>query len=271
VRAVGLLLLSAAFAWAEVSPGELVRQSIANGEKAWKLSHQYEFRETDTEERLDASGEVKSRSTSVLDVFPVGGTSYEKLVQKNGRPLTPEQSEKEEQRLLKTRNERQRETPTQRAARLAKEERDRSFMKEVPDAFDFKIVGQEHLPTGDAWVLEAAPRPGFQPRSRYAKTFPKMRGKLWIDKKDVQWVKADAEAMDTVSFWFFLARLAKGSHIVLEQARLPDGNWVPKSLRAQASARVMLVKSYRFRENITYGDYRKVPRDTGLSAAKRER
>ena len=151
---------------------------------------------------------------------------------------------------------RERETPRQRAARLARDERERSFYKEIPDAFDFQIVGEETLPTGPAWVIEATPRPGFQPRSRYAQVFSKMRGKLWIDKKDIQWVKADAMAIGNVHFGWFIASLAKGSHIVLEQTRLADGAWVPLRLEARASARTFF-SSHNFEEAITYSNYRK--------------
>ncbi len=35
-------------------------------------------------------------------------------------------------------------------------------------------------------------------------------GKLWIDKEDLQWVKADAEAKDTVSIGWFVARVGRG-------------------------------------------------------------
>ena len=94
-----------------------------------------------------------------------------------------------------------------------------------------------------------------------------MRGTLWIDKKDVQWVKADAVAEDTVAFGFFIARLARGSHIVLQQKRLPDGSWVPARIEARASARIFLFFNHNFEEVITYSGYRL---DNALASAARK-
>ena len=68
-------------------------------------------------------------------------------------------------------------------------------------------------------------------------------------------MKADAEATSNVYFGYFIARLARGSHIVLEQQRLPDGDWVPKSIVARASARTFLIFNHNFEENIVYSDF----------------
>jgi hypothetical protein len=89
--------------------------------------------------------------------------------------------------------------------------------------------------------------------------FRAMSGTLWIDNKDVEWVKADAVAIDTVAFGFFIARLAKGSHIVLEQLKLPNGSWVAKHIEAKASARTFLLFNHNFEEDITYSNYRRQP------------
>ena len=207
----------------------------------------------DVDEQFESTGRVKSTDRDRYRIVPVGGDSFEEHVEHDGGPVSGDERRKQQLELQKLKAE----TPRQRAARLAKEERERSYYKEIPDAFDFKILGEETLPTGPAWVLEATPRPAFQPRSRYAQVFPKMRGKLWIDKKDLQWVKADAVAMGTIHFGWFIASLAKGSHIVLEQTRLADGSWVPKDIEARADARTFLFFIHNFAQDITYSDFHK--------------
>jgi hypothetical protein len=96
-----------------------------------------------------------------------------------------------------------------------------------------------------------------------------MRGKLWIDKKDVQWVKADAVAMSNVYFGVFIAKLSKGSHIILEQTKLADGTWVPQRIQAKADARTFLVFNHNFEQNITYSNYHKGAVEAPLSASKK--
>jgi hypothetical protein len=235
-------------------PRELVRQSIRNGEQAWRQSFEYECTKHEIDREFDRGNRLRKTDDDVYDVIPLGyGTSFDLPKLHNHEPPSREQKAKAERELARLRAE----SPGQKKSRFQKEAGERSYMKEVGDAFDFRLVGTENLPTGPAWVLEATPRKGYQPRTRYGHMFPAMRGKLWIDQKDVQWVKADAVAMDTVSFGFFIARLAKGSHIILEQMKLPDGAWVPKRVEAKASARSFLLFNHNFEEDITYSDYRR--------------
>ncbi|MBZ5581703.1 MAG: hypothetical protein LAQ30_05755 [Acidobacteriia bacterium] len=233
---------------------ELVRQSIRNGERAWRNSFDYYCVKRDVDRQFDSGGKLKTTDNDVYQIIPLGDhASFEELIQHDNEPVPRDRKLKDEKELQRL----QAETPGQKQRRFEKLESERSYMKEVPDAFDFRIKGEDNLPTGRAWVLEATPRPGFHPKSRYAHMFPYMRGTLWIDEKDLQWVKADAVATSTVSFGFFIARLAKGSHIVIRQIKLPDGSWVAKQIEAQASARTFLVFTHNFEENITYSDYHK--------------
>lgn len=247
---------------AEVNARDIVRQSIVNGAKAWRELRTYSCTKLDIDKEFDATGRLKSTDRDLYRIAPIAGDAFEEHIRHDGQPLRGDARQKQQLELEK----RERETPAQRAARMAREDRERSYYNEIPDAFNFKIIGEETLPTGPAWVVQATPRPGFQPRSRYAQVFPKMRGKLWIDKKDLQWVKADAVATKTVRFGWFIASLAKGSHIVIEQRRLPDGTWVPVRLDAKASARTFF-SNHHFEEEITYSDYRKGTGQAPLRAA----
>ena len=263
MRAIWLCAISAATLFAQANPRDLVRESIRNGEQSWRRSFDYYCIKRDVDREFDSGHRVKSVSDDVYEVIPLGfSTSFDKLIRHNNEPVSRDRRLKAEEEL----RARQQEAPDAKRRRFDKQLSERSYMKEVADAFDFRITGEEQLPTGPAWVLEATPRPGYQPRSRYAHMFPKMRGRLWIDKKDRQWVKADAVAADTVTFGFFIARLAKGSHIRIEQMRLPDGDWVAKRITAAASARTFVFFNHNFEEDITYSDYSRTP--PSLSAAK---
>jgi len=254
MRLVAIVFASSAALLAQPDPRELVRQSIANGEQSWRRSFDYACVKLDVTRQLDAEGHVREADEDVYDEIPLGNhTSFEELVRHDNEPVARVDLAKEERDLARLRAE----SPEERARRFGKLAAERSYMLEVPNAFDFRIVGEQNLATGPAWVLDAVPHPGYQPQSRYAHMFHAMRGRLWIDKHDVQWVKADAVAMSDVSFGFFVARLAKGSHIQIEQMKLPDGSWVPKLIRARASARLFLFFNRNFEESISYSNYRK--------------
>src|SRR5208283_2348156 len=98
-------------------------------------------------------------------------------------------------------------------------EEDRKFVLEIADAFNFRLVGSEAIDGRDAWILEGEPRPGYEPKQRNARMLTKFKGRVWIDKAEAQWVKLDITAIDTLSIDFVLARVHKGTHLVIELTR----------------------------------------------------
>jgi hypothetical protein len=258
-----ILLAACALAFAQSNVRDLVRQSIQNGEIAWRNSFDYYCLRDDVTRDLGSNEQVKDVTEDLNRIVPLGfGASVGEHIKHNNETLPPAERLKAERDLAHALAE----SPTEKQHRHDKDVRERSYMKEVADAFDFRITGEENLPTGPAWVIEATPHAGYQPQSRYAHFFPYMRGTLWIDKQDLQWVKADAVATDSVSFGFIIARLGKGSHILIRQTRLPDGAWVASQIEAKASARIFGLFERRFEEAITYSDYSK----SGSLTAKRE-
>jgi hypothetical protein len=257
VRSVLVIFtLSACCPAGQVDPRELVRQSIQNGQQSLKVAAEYACTKQVVERQFDTTGAEKSAAEDEFSIIPLGyGASFEEPSKHNGAAVSAEVRQRAEKELDKMRNE----TPAAKQRRFEKDLAERAYMNEVPDAFDFRITRTEDLPTGPTWVVEATPRPGYEPESRYARVFAKMRGTLWIDQKDIQWVKADAVAVENVSFGLVIARLSKGSHILLEQVKLPSGDWLPKSLSAKAGARLFMLFAHNFEENITYNNYRKAP------------
>jgi hypothetical protein len=239
---------------AQPDPRELVRQSVQNGESAWRQSLEYFCTENDLDREFSSEGTIRNVTDDVYNVIPLGyGDYYEELIRRGKEPVPRAEMVREEAELEKL----SKLSPADKQRRFHKLLAERTYMLEVPEAFNYKIVGTENLPTGPAWVLQAVPRPGYVPRSRYAHMFHAMHGKLWIDQKDLQWVKAEAVATADVSFGFFVARLSKGSHISIEQMRLPDGEWVPKRIQARAAARTFLFFNHNFEEEVSYSNYRK--------------
>jgi len=68
---------------------------------------------------------------------------------------------------------------------------------------------------GHRWTAGVRDRrhsqPDYTPQLDEAKILKRVRAKFWIDKSEYQWIKAEAEILDTVSFGLFLIRIEKGS------------------------------------------------------------
>src|ERR1022692_3946255 len=69
------------------------------------------------------------------------------------------------------------------------------------------------------------------------------------------------KCIDTLSFGLVLARLHKGSRIVIEQTRVNDEVWLPQRVAAKVDARVALLKEFNIEHDVTYRDYKKFRAD----------
>ena len=118
----------------------------------------------------------------------------------------------------------------------------------------------ENLDGRETYVIDADPRPDFQPRIKEAKVLPKFRFRVWIDQAESQWVKLDAECIDTVSVGWFLARIHKGSRLLIDQTRINDEVWLPRHVALKVDVRVALLKDLNIETDVTYRDYKKFRR-----------
>jgi hypothetical protein len=226
-----------------------------------KRLRDYTYIERDEEHKLDGKGQVKSIEVKTYDVMEIYGEQVQRLIEKNDKPLDTKEAAKEEEKIQKVIDKRKNESESARRKREQKEEKDREegrkFVLEVADAFSFHLMGTESLGGRDAWVIEAEPRPGYAPHMKEAKFLPKFHGRVWIDKNDAQLAKLDVECIDTVSLGWFLARVHKGSRIVVEQTRLNDEVWLPEHISVKVDVRVALLKEYNVGMEQTYHDYKK--------------
>jgi hypothetical protein len=242
---------------------QIVRQSIAATERSWNARDHYTYSERDEDRRLDSDGRVKSEDVDVSKIIFVDEAPFEQLVERNGRPPSAEEQRKQAEQVDKLK----RETPQERVARLRQQQESRSFIREVPEGFDFQLIGEEVVNRRPAYVIRATPRVGYRARGTYGKLMSKVEGKLWVDKQDFGWVKVDGEVTQPFSMGLFLARVLRGSHITMDQTRFEDGIWMPARIEMRASARILFVKSYDINRILAYSHYQLLQRATLASTS----
>ena len=243
-------LAGSAFLFGQMDARTILERSISVADRSWAAKRTYTFIERDQETHLDSEGQVKSTDVEVDRAIIVNGDTFEQTISHNGQPPTAEKKKKEQELLRKRQNE----TPAQREARLKEEDDDRGFIKEVPDAFSFRLLSDEVVEGRPAYVLDALPKPDYQAKTKYGKMFSKVHGKLWVDKEDFGWVKVEANVLAPFSM-FFLARVQPGTRINFEQTRVGDGIWLPRRVDVKAEAKILFVKNYQLDESITYSNY----------------
>jgi hypothetical protein len=231
---------------------QIVTLSLAAVERSWQArDYQYTYMERDEDRRMDSHGQVKSQDVDVTRMILVNGVRFEQLVEHNGQPPSAEQERKREEDLEKLKHE----TPEQQAARIRKDQENRAFLRDLLDAFDFQLIGEEPADGVPAYVLQATPRPGYHAHGKFGKILSNVEGKLWVNKQDFGWIKVDGRVTQSFSMGLFVARVQRGSHIILEQTCVGDSVWVPKRLQMRLSARILLLKSLDIDRILTYSDY----------------
>jgi hypothetical protein len=240
---------------------DLIRQTAANDMENDKRQRDYTYIQREEQHKLDGKGQVKSTEIKTSEIMELYGEQVERLISKDDKPLSDKDNKKEEDKIQKLIEKRKNESDHDREKREEKEEKDREhdreFVREVADAYNFSFVGIESLAGRDAYVIDGEPRPGYEPHLKEAKILPKFRFRAWIDKDESQWKKLDIQCIDTVTFGLFLARIHKGSRIIIEQTRINDEVWLPQHINVKVDVRLALLKNFDVEDDITYRDYKK--------------
>ena len=230
----------------------IIDQSVVATERSLEARDRYTYVERDQDRCLDSQGQLRSEKVDVTRMILVNGARFEQLVERNGQRPSVAEQKKLDQDLEKLKHE----TPEARTARLGKEQENRSFLRDVLEAFDFRLLGEEVLGSRSTYVFRATPHLGYHARGKYGKMFSRVEGKLWIDKSDFGWVKVEFQVTQSFSMGLFVARVQRGSRIVLEQTNIGDAVWLPKRLEVRGSARILFLKSLAMERIFTYSDYR---------------
>ena len=249
---------------------EIVRKALELDGQNSKLAQNYTFLQRQETRELEHGGKVKSRKIETWDITWLEGSPYRRLVARDDRPLSAEEQQREEEKLHWNLEERRKETSEQRERRIAewrrRQQRQREPFHELLDAFDFTPAVEEQLNGRQVYRIEGTPRPGYKPKSTFGAFLPKVKLRLWIDARDLQGARIEIEAVDSISFAGFLARLEKGSRIIVDQTRVNDEVWLPRSVSVTAAARLLLVKSLNREMEFTFSDYKKFQADSQVTA-----
>lgn len=253
-------------------PAEIIRRAAANDEENDKRSLDYTYVEHEVSKQLDKHGAAKSTHSKTQEVFTLDGDEIDRLIAKDEKPLPEKDAKKEEDRINKWMEKRRNESADDKRKRIERAEKDReegrAFVKEVAVAFNFTMLPRETIDGREAFVIDADPKPGYQPKDRNSKILPKVKFRVWIDTQEYQAIKLQVTVIDTFSFGAFIFRLHPGSQFLLEQARVNDEVWLPQHVSVKIDVRFALLKNYDGDEDITYSDYKKFRSEVKITPVK---
>ncbi len=227
----------------------IIQRSVQASNLDFEKAPEFNYKQRET-----TGGVTKTSQVTMID-----GSPYERLLAINGRPLSAEKATQEEQKQKAVMEQRARETPEQRKARIAKYERDRKrdyvMMSQLSQAFNFTLIGQQRIRGFHVWALKAVPRPGYKPPNMDSQVLPGMAGELSIDQKTYQWVKVTARVIHPVSIEGFLAQVEPGTLFEIEKSPVTPGIWQITHFRSVAHARILGVFRHDGQDEVTFFDF----------------
>jgi hypothetical protein len=258
-----LLVASAALAQ---DANEIIRRATDRDFTNFESRKNYTYQERTEVREYNTKGKLSKTDIQTVEILILEGQPYEKLIARNDTPLSEKDAQKEQKKLDQEVEKRKHQSAAEKAKLNKERLEEKKYLREFTEAFDFKIIGEEAVSGKPAWVISVTPKQGYRPKLSDAKMFTKLRGKVWIDKSEYHWVKAEGEAIDTLSFGFFLFRIAPGAKVSFEQTSVNGEVWLPSRITVRAEARIAVLKRMRAEVDITYRDYRKFQADSKIVA-----
>ena len=205
---------------------EILQRALANERKLASERERYECRVTITAIETDSRGNTKKNITEVKDQFFVNGIAIERTLQKNGKDLTPEETKKEDERVMK-------ETLKYSNQAAAKKEEDKQT-QELGDFMEAMMLanGRRERINNDGQgrsvlFYDILPNPRFEAKNLNQRLAQVMQGKISIDEQTGEPVDINVKSVaDWKIGWGLLANVHKGLWLHIHNHPEADGVWL---------------------------------------------
>ncbi len=242
---------------------KLLAELQANEDEVERILDQYSYTQRSTRRAVGKDGVLRPVESETYQLSFYKGNRIRRLIEKNGKPLSPKDQEEADKDAGKRVEEIEKELAKKEARSQSgppSEESRRISTAEVLRASRLLNPRRERFRGRDVIVFDFEPNPDFDYKNAKSmlKFFGKTAGVMWIDEKDKQVARLEAYLADSFNIGGgVLAKLKKGASFTLEQERLNDEIWLPSLADINLSVRVLLVKGIDVNQEIRSYDYRK--------------
>jgi hypothetical protein len=209
--------------------------------RANREQHRYAYKERRTELHTNPFGRLGTDGVVVYDVTPgpAPTITFRRLLEKDGKPVTNSTPEKQERRVRTS---------------------GRSIVDDTVNVLDFAIDRRETIKGRSAIVVRFEPKPGADAETREGKMAQAFKGFIWVDEAAREVMRAEATAIDDLSYGFgLLARIRKGSTVMLTRERIDNNVWLPTSIKFKGDGRALFaLRKLHIDFSVEWFDYRRM-------------
>jgi len=218
-----------------------------------KIKEKYTYTEIVTNVERDKHGKEKKREIETYDVSFYQHREVERLVAKNGKPISSEDQAKQQRRIEKliAQLEAGKNPPDPDANR-------RMSIAVLLRAEQFENPRREVFRERNVIVFDFEPDPAFKPANSYESFYKLMKGTMWVDEADLQVARVDFGLIGPFKIGGgALFEMKPGAHFVSEQSRFFGEVWLPTSAGVTFDGRALLFFGFGIEETTTFSNYQR--------------
>jgi len=246
------------------SAAQLKARVLKNMKESEAEQERYVCKTVREEDDTDKNGNVKRRHISQYDMFFVNGQEIDELRGKDGKSLSPDQKNKEMERVQKEIKK------DSEAKYLAKQ--DAQDDKQIDTLLHMlRYTNGHRIDCGGRSTLayDLSGDPSVHPKGVEETFLHDMSGTIEVDERTGELVDLNAHLDHDVKIGGgLLANLHKGFWIHVRQQRYPDGVWLPELVEGNGDARAALFfhPYFKFRQTMNGCALTSVTTSQGVSS-----
>jgi hypothetical protein len=212
------------------------------------------------EQEFSGEGNVKKTSVTDSESMSVDGVRIDRVVARNGKPLTPAELRKEDERIDKEVARAKSRRQKHEAKGEASDSRgdvilSASRILELGTFSNPRRVNLEGRPT---IVVNYAGDASVKTRNAFEGIVRNLAGTVWIDEKDRVLVRGEGHFLNDFKVGGgLILKIHKGLSFDFRTSKINGEVWLPASVDGQGSARILLLDHLNGHFRLTTSDYRK--------------
>ncbi len=242
-----------------------------NQRKAEALKKDYLYHSVESQQQLDGHGQIKKTVVNEYDHYWSNGVPVWRVVVKNGRPLSPEETKHEDERIdkavAKARERRDKaDAQGRQTDAMGEQEITVSRLLELGSFTNARRVQQNGR---DTIAVDFTGNPKAKTLNRAEDAVRDLQGTAWIDEIDRMLVRVEGHFVDSFKLGGgLLVEIKKGTGFTFEQTKVNDEVWLPARIDAQGSLRALLFVSFSGRVHVTESGYHKFRTSSNILPAE---
>ncbi|HUK31571.1 MAG TPA: hypothetical protein VLV89_10690, partial [Candidatus Acidoferrum sp.] len=180
-------------------PTDLFREVDKNQKQLDLIRKNYTYTEDESTLATDDKGKTREKEARTYEVSYLGSEEVDRLIAKDGKPLTDEEKKKEDERIdkiyKKYEEKKKKEANVAQAPKKDEEDGDVEI-KDFLRASQFINPRRERFHGQEMIVFDFQPRPDYKPRNLDEKLVQTLSGVVWIDENAKEVVRLEARTND---------------------------------------------------------------------------